>query len=137
MRRLMLSALASLALIACKPEIATADPLDAFGQGIEWRVTEIAGTPVPEGMSVTMAIREAGLIGGSGGCNRYNGRITVVDGALHLGELAGTRMMCPPEQMQVEQSFHSTLPRARLSQITDGVLELTDAGGKVLIRATR
>lgn len=136
MRRLMLSTLACLALVACKHEASAADPLAAFGEGIEWQVTEINGTPVPEGVVVTMALREAGLIGGSGGCNRYNGRITVVDGGLHLGELAGTRMMCPPAQMQVEQDFHSTLPRARLSQVSGGVLELTDARGKVLIRAT-
>ena len=46
MRRLMLTALACLALAACKDE-AAADPLELLGMGVEWHVTEIAGAPVP------------------------------------------------------------------------------------------
>ena len=137
MRLLMISALACLALTACKQDAVAGDPLAAFGRNVEWHVTEIAGQPVPADTTVTMEIREEGLLGGSGGCNRYNGRINVVDGALHLGELAGTRMMCPEAQMQTERNFHAALTRAKQAQATGDALEITDAAGKVLIRATK
>ena len=43
MRPLLISALACLALTACKQDAAAGDPLAAFGHEVEWHVTEIAG----------------------------------------------------------------------------------------------
>ena len=129
-------AFALLALAACREE-APADPLAALPVGGEWRVTELAGAPVPEGVSVTLGRPEAGLIAGSSGCNRYNARVEPRGGKLHFGALAGTRMMCPEAQMQTERNFHAALTRAKQAQATGDALEITDAAGKVLIRATK
>lgn len=136
MRRLMLTALACLALAACKDE-AAADPLELLGMGVEWHVTEIAGAPVPAGVGVTIARPEDGMIAGSSGCNRYSGRVSTHDGKLEIGALAGTRMACFGPAEEVERAFHSTIGRAKDAQMAGDTLELTDAAGKVLIRAMK
>ena len=137
--RVAVLALALIALAACQEDAPTpaADPLALIGTGTEWTITEIAGAQVPEGIRVTMLSPEPGMIAGSSGCNRYSGRIETRDGALHVGALAGTRMMCAPEQMQVEQAFHSTIGTVTALQLADQALDFTDAAGKVVLRAAR
>lgn len=133
----LFAALACLSLVACKDEAAaSADPLAVLGTGVEWRVTEIDGQPVPEGVTVTITQPEPGLLAGTSGCNRYSGRISAEGGALKIGALAGTRMMCPDAQMQAEQAFHSNISRIEGARITEGMLELTREGA-VMIRATK
>lgn len=133
----LFAALACLSLIACREEAAAgADPLAMLGTGVEWRVTEIDGQPVPEGVTVTIVQPEPGLLAGSSGCNRYSGRMTAEGTTLKIGALAGTRMMCPDPQMQAEQAFHSNISRIDGAQITEGLLELTREGA-VMIRATK
>lgn len=137
--RVALPALALIALAACQEDAPTpaADPLAPLGSAVNWRITEIAGAAVPEGIRVTMLSPEPGVIAGSSGCNRYSGRIETRDGALHVGALAGTRMMCPPEQMQVEQAFHSTIGTVTALRLAGPTLDFTDAAGKVVLRAAR
>ena len=137
--RAPLLVLALFALAACKEEVAQAptDPLALMGREVAWSVTELAGSPVPEGVSVTLLSPETGMIAGGSGCNRYSGRVGVQDGVLHVGALAGTRMMCPPAHMQVEQAFHSTIGTVKHLRLAGQGLEFTDASGKVVLRATR
>ena len=65
--RVAVLALALIALAACKEEAATApaDPLALIGTGTEWTVTEIAGTAVPAGVSVTILSPEPGMLTGT------------------------------------------------------------------------
>jgi len=137
MRSLILTALACLALAGCKDDAPAADPLALFGDKVEWKVTEIGGTAVPENVTVTMSVPEKGMLAGSSGCNRYSGKVESWEGRMHIGELAGTRMMCSEPQMQAEQAFHSTIGRMSGATLKDDVLEITDESGKVLIRASK
>lgn len=136
MRHLTLAVMACLSLAACK-ETAVTDPLELLGIKTEWTVTEIAGTAVPDGVTVTMQRPEAGMLAGSSGCNRYTGPVKAENGKIHIGALAGTRMMCPDSQMQAETAFHSTIGRATGARMAGGVLELTDDTGAVLLKATK
>ena len=133
--RLALIALAALSLTACREE-SKADALGALPVGTEWQVREIAGQPVRPDTTVTLARSEENTITGSSGCNRYNGRIETREGKLHVGALAGTRMMCAPEQMQVEQAFHSTIGRVDQARLNGATLELL-TGETVVIRAEK
>jgi len=137
MRPLILTALACLALAGCKDDAPATDPLALFGEKVEWKVTEIGGTPVPETVTVTMSVPEEGMLAGSSGCNRYSGKVEAREGRLHIGELAGTRMMCSEPQMQAEQAFHSTIGRMSGAALEGDALVITDATGKVLIRASK
>ena len=136
MHRLILTALACLSLAACKDK-AAADPLELLGLNTEWAVREIAGSPVPEGVKVTLLRPEPGMIAGSSGCNRYTGPAKLENGKIHIGALAGTRMMCPDPQMAAETAFHSTIGRTTGARLADGTLELTDDAGAVLLRAVK
>lgn len=136
MTRPLLAAFACLALIACRNEGATGDPLAVFGTGVEWNVTEIAGAPVPDGVEVTITQPEAGLLAGSSGCNRYSGRMSAKGEGLEIGALAGTRMMCPEAQMAAEQAFHSNISRIDGARLDGDTLELTREG-TVMMRAKK
>ncbi|MCE5973561.1 META domain-containing protein [Sinirhodobacter sp. WL0062] len=133
--RLALIALAALSMTACR-EDATTDALAALPIGAEWQVREIAGQPVAPEVSVTLTRSEENTITGSSGCNRYNGRVETRDGKLHIGALAGTRMACPPEQMQAEQAFHSTIGRVDQARLNGTTLELL-TGETVVILAEK
>jgi putative lipoprotein len=130
---LTLSLIGSLA--ACKPDAAP-ETVDWLGPDIIWQVQEIGGIAVPEGIEVTLSSPEPGLIAGSSGCNRYNGRIEVDGAIVKVGALAGTRMACAPEAMAVEQRFHSEIGRADRVARSGDALELSRQG-VVILRATR
>ncbi|MBW0159231.1 META domain-containing protein [Sedimentimonas flavescens] len=133
--RLAMIALAALSLTACREE-SKADALAALPVGTEWQVREIAGQPVAAEVSVTLARSDESTITGNSGCNRYNGRIETREGKLHIGALAGTRMMCPPAQMEAEQAFHSTIGRVDQARLNGATLELL-TGETVVIRAEK
>lgn len=139
MRRFLVPVLTVLTLAACKPEAPAPvqDPLTALGQGIEWRITEIAGKAVPEDVTVTLSAPEAGMLAGSAGCNQYSGEVESREGALQVGALVSTKMMCDPAQMLVEMAFHSSIKAAKGVRVVDEGLEITDAAGKVVLRAHR
>jgi len=132
MRAIMIgTVLAVTAVAGCKSE--TPDPLEALAPNAIWNVTEIAGAPVPAKVEVTLSHPEKGLIAGSSGCNRYNGRISMQDGRVRVGELAGTRMMCPPDVMKVEGAFHSNIARVDAVKIVGDKLQLLENGTPVII----
>lgn len=137
MRPFLVASLACLALIACKEEGSPVSPASLMGEKVEWRVTEIGGKPVPTEVTVTLGLMQDGLIAGTSGCNRYNGRIAITEGKLHLGELAGTRMMCPAPQMAVEANFHAAMAEARDMRREGEALVMRNGAGEVLIRASR
>ena len=123
-----------LTVAGCKAE--TTGTAGTLETGDHWSVVEIAGTPVPDGIAVTIDVPEAGVIAGASGCNRFNGRFETTDEAIRFGALAGTRMMCPPERMQVEQAFHSHIGRVeRVSIISDELVMFE--GETPVIRARR
>ncbi|PTV95812.1 heat shock protein HslJ [Rhodobacter aestuarii] len=126
-----------LALAACKEEVPKplTDPLNLLDHASQWHVFDIAGMVVPDGIAVTMTAPEPGVIAGQSGCNRYSGRVEMRENLLHVGALSGTRMMCPPTEMEVEQAFHSTIGRAKGLRLVGETLEFTDLEGKPLIRA--
>ena len=83
----------------------------------------------------------AGQISGTSGCNRYTAGVTPGDepGAVTVGPVAGTKRMCAPEAMQVEQRFSGLLARVTRMDLGDGTLVLrsTDDGENVSLRFAR
>jgi heat shock protein HslJ len=72
-------------------------------------------------------------VSGMSGCNRFNGGYKQTPTTLTFGPLATTMMMCPDDQMKVEQMFLAALDGTveyRLDK--DGVLTLRTAKGKDL-----
>ncbi|MFD2174571.1 META domain-containing protein [Rhodobacter lacus] len=137
MRPILMTFCAALALAGCKEEGAkpTTDPLNLLDHAVEWHVTEIDGTAVPAGVEVTIEAPEPGRIAGRSGCNRFSAPVEMRENLLHVGGLAGTRMMCDPATMVVERAFHSTIGRAKGLRLSGEVLEFTDMENQPLLRA--
>ncbi|OOY19219.1 hypothetical protein BMI86_15440 [Thioclava sp. DLFJ5-1] len=131
MRAIVIGPLLALGLVAgCQSE--PGDPLEAIAPNAIWEVVSIDGKPIPDGVEVTLTHPEKGLIAGKAGCNHYNGRISEKDGRVRVGELAGTRMMCPEPAMGVEKAFHSAMARVDTVKLSQDRLELISQGDTVI-----
>jgi len=122
-------------------ELASGEPARlstaALGDGAwvlrAWTFSEAA----PAAPEVTLQLSEGRLVGSSG-CNTYNAAITPGDtpGALTIGPIAGTRMMCPDAEMSVEDRFIKQLEQVMSFGFMLGQLSLTyrtDDGGGVML----
>jgi heat shock protein HslJ len=122
-------------------ELASGEPARlstaALGDGTwvlrAWTFNEAA----PAAPEVTLQLSEGRLVGSSG-CNTYNAAIAPGDtpGALTIGPIAGTRMMCPDAEMSVEDRFIKQLEQVMSFGFMLGQLSLTyrtDDGGGVML----
>jgi len=100
--------------------------LDALGTGTwvltSWSFDESA----PASPEVTLQLSEGRLVGSSG-CNTYTTSATAGDmpGDLTIGPVAGTRMMCPDAEMDVEGRFLTQLAGVTKYGFMLGQLALT------------
>jgi len=115
-------------------------PLTANAQtltGAEWQVSALAGGALPEGVVPVLVFAE-GRVSGQAGCNRFMGGYAQDGLALAFTAMAGTKMACDPDRMAVERRMFDALGGVTTLALTPGgALELLDAGGALLIRATR
>jgi heat shock protein HslJ len=93
-------------------ETLTLEPLN----GTFWYLVSIDNQILVPGSEITaqFVIDEGGLTGqiaGSGGCNNYNGGISVTDGAFAVGPIISTQAFCsfPPSVMEQEQAYLAAL----------------------------
>lgn len=106
--------------------------------GTAWRIEEVAGLPVPEGVGSTLSFPEVGRVAGFSGCNRYTGSLRVDgDRIISLGPLAATRRMCAPEVMDHEQEVLAALARARRLAREGDSLRVFGDDDQALLRLTR
>ena len=77
--------------------------------GSAWRLEDLAGTRVLGGAPATLEFTDEGRASGSGSCNRFNGVVTVENGAIQFGGLAATRKACPEAIMRQEESYFAAL----------------------------
>jgi heat shock protein HslJ len=82
------------------------------------------------------ALFEDGRVSGSAGCNRYFANYTLDGGAITVGAVGSTRMMCDDERMERERGFLDALARAAQWRIRRQSLTLYDADGNVLMMLT-
>jgi heat shock protein HslJ len=115
--RLVLIAMAALALAGCAKEVALAKgemPVIAGSlEGGPWRVEDLNGGGVIDNarLEITFDPGDQGTsrVSGVSGCNRFSGRWQQNGTTITLGPLAGTRMACPPALMEIESKFLATL----------------------------
>jgi heat shock protein HslJ len=126
---------ATLATLAPQPQpqtlAGTAWQVDAYNNGREAVVSVVAGT------QLTLDFLADGGLRGSGGCNNFNGRFTVTDGKLSIGQVASTRMACmqPEGSMAQEAAFLAALQSATRARREADRLELRSASGALAVSA--
>ncbi len=106
--------------------------------GSSWWVEDIAAKGVIDMSHTTIEFTEDGQVAGDSSCNRYVGAVEITGSSMKVGNLAGTRKMCPPAQMDQERSFFQAMAKVTSWEIAEtGLLYLRDAGGVDLLRASK
>ena len=100
--------------------------------GAEWVLTHWAWDDSAPGMPEVSLSYQGGRFAGQSGCNGYVAPVRAGEtpGAISVAPAAGTRMMCPRPEMEVEARFLRQLSRVKKFQFVAGQLALAyDVGG--------
>lgn len=93
--------------------------------GSHWVATEIDGQAIAPDVDFAVAFESVDQVSGIAGCNRFFGAYSTDGDAIAFGHLGATQMMCPPEQMELEQRFLDLLARAERFERRAGELVLS------------
>ncbi len=127
MRYVKAIVIGALALAVSAPVFAEDD--DDGPLAASWTVTELNGKPV-DGLTFDYTTDK---VSGTGGCNRFNGPISIEDDAIQIGPLASTKMMCEGKS-EIEAQYFSALEAARSFVIEGDSLALKAEDGHVLVK---
>lgn len=112
-------------------------------QGIEWTLTQMNWRETrTENTKITLTI-DNDKVSGRSGCNRYSGTIKAAEmpGEIAIGQVAGTRMACPANVMEIESRFLKALSNVSKYSFVNGHLALTwkddDATSTMLFTAQK
>ena len=98
--------------------------------GTSWVLVDLDGTaPVGE-TPPTIAFDDQGSVTGTGGCNTFNGEVTIDGSDLSFGPLASTQMACAEEGVADQEAAFFTALQEVTSYTVDneGRLVLQDGG---------
>ena len=77
--------------------------------GTSWVLVDLDGTaPVGE-TPPTIAFDDQGTVTGTGGCNTFNGEVTIDGSDMSVGPLASTQMACEEDISNQEAAFFTAL----------------------------
>jgi heat shock protein HslJ len=98
-----------------------------------WVLGSVGDTPVPSGTGASLVFGHDSA-GGDAGCNRFMASYTT-DGvsSLAFGPVATTMMLCDEATNAFEQGYLAALATVASFAITDAGLDLSDAGGAVVL----
>jgi heat shock protein HslJ len=94
-----------------------------------WVAVELDGKPV-EGLTLDYTTDQ---VSGTGGCNRFNGAISIEDDAVQIGPIAATKMICEGKS-EVEARYFAALEAARSFTVQGNMLTLKAEDGHDLVR---
>jgi putative lipoprotein len=107
--------------------------------GIDWRITALAGAPLPPEARDPVLRFEAGMDGpsfaASAGCNRFGGAARIDGDALAFGPARATRMACPPPLDAADAALTAAFGATARWEIDGRTLRLRDAAGAILLEA--
>lgn len=114
---------------------ATPVSLDVRGS---WRIEQARIEPIYDRQLARLEFGADGRLSGHATCNTFNASYTLEGTQLRIGPLASTRMRCGRLQMEQEDRILSALELATSARVRpDGLLELREADGRGVLRATR
>ena len=108
----------------------------AIKNNSNWRLVDITtDLQIPESVKnveITLNINN-NTVAGFSGCNHYFGGITITGQKVELSNMASTKMMGTPDEMELEMLYLNKLQSVNSFKIQDGQLVLFDASGKKLL----
>ncbi len=102
--------------------------------GTAWRLERLNGAAVKGGTPPTLEFPTEGRASGSGSCNRFNGIVSIQDGAIMFGGLATTRKACAEAVMRQEEAYLSALRESVRFEANAEVLTIHSAGREEPLR---
>lgn len=119
-----------LILSACAPTVSQQGS-EADLTASVWGLSTLNDQPLVPGTSISAQFTSDGKIGGSAGCNQYNGTYTTSGNKLQVAApLATTMMACPQEIMDQETTYLAALGEVKTYSITADQLTLSDGNKK-------
>ncbi|WP_128001499.1 META domain-containing protein [Piscinibacter defluvii] len=123
----------SLLQAACAAPPAPGRPVDG-----EWVIAQARSEPLVDKRFARLVFEAGGRLSGHTGCNTLNAAYTLEGDRLKIGPVATTRRLCPELQREQEDRVLTALELAATARVRpDGILELRDAEGRGVLRATR
>lgn len=103
-----------------------------------WRIEQARSEPLLDRSKARLDFGADGRLAGHTSCNTLRATYTLDGDALKIGPIATTRMACAEREREQEDRVLTALELARTARVrSDGLLELRDAEGRGVLRATR
>lgn len=103
-----------------------------------WRIEQARSEPLIDKRHARLVFEPDGRLGGHTSCNVMNATYVLNGDQLRIGPVATTRRSCPELQREQEDRVLTALELAATARVRpDGLLELRDAEGRGVLRATR
>ncbi len=106
--------------------------------GKTFGLTDLNGAPILADTTITITFNADGTLGGSGGCNNFNGRYTANSGQITISEVSQTNIFCPapPGVMEQESAYINALRAASAYEFPDQSTQLIvrNAAGQEILR---
>ncbi len=133
-----LGGLAAAALLAGCTAAPTSPPAPAGDIHGTWVIEQARAEPILDKRRARLVLGRDGRLSGHNSCNAMNGTFTLEGDRIRIGPVATTRMACPELQREQEDRILTALELAVTARVRpDGLLEIRDADGRGLLRATR
>lgn len=116
---------------------APAPPAPAASIHGSWVIEQARAEPILDKRRARLVLGRDGRLSGHNSCNAMNGSFTLEGDRIRIGPVATTRMACPELQREQEDRILTALELAVTARVRpDGLLEIRDADGRGLLRAT-
>jgi heat shock protein HslJ len=103
-----------------------------------WRIEQARSEPLIDKRHARLVFEPDGRLGGHTSCNVLSASYSLAGDQLKIGPVVTTRMACPELQREQEDRVLTALEWAATARVrADGILELRDADGRGVLRATR
>lgn len=133
MRFIAAVAVPMLALAACAATPPSGQ--EVYGS---WVIEQARSAPIVDKRRARLVLGRDGRLSGHNSCNAMNASFTLQGAKIAIGPIATTRMACAELQREQEDRILSALELAATARVRDdGLLEIRDAEGRGLLRATR
>lgn len=130
-----------LLLASCQmmsPEPRQADPQLLSSMLGTWQLESLNGQAIPASSQAHIVFHDNTRLAGNSGCNQFMGRYQLRGVWLHLtGNIAQTRMLCPPAAMQTERDLLQLLQAPWQASVRQDIFRLTDPDGRVKLQARK
>ena len=131
---------ASLVLAGCATgaDQQPAEPAVSLDVHGTWVIEQARSAPLLDKRRARLVLGRDGRLSGHNSCNAMNAAFTLADERISIGPIATTRMACGELLREQEDRVLTALELAATARVRpDGLLELRDAEGRGVLRATR